>query len=310
MLEPTADGEEAAPTCYRHPNRETWVRCNRCERPICPDCMRDAAVGFQCPDCVREGNKSVRQHRSAFGGRVTDEGTVTKTIIGINVVVFLIQLGSARFTNRFSMMSLGVADREYYRLVTSAFLHSTSFLPHIAFNTYALLMFGPVVERTLGRSRFVVVYLLSAVGGSTLSYLLHPPVEFAEGGVVVFSAVGASGAIFGLFGAYFAIARRLRADTSQIVGLIVINLLIGFAIGFIDNWAHIGGLAVGGGVTFAIAHVPPGPRRSLVQFGAAAIVAVLLLGAVAIRTDELRHDCTGLGGALVSCRTDAAPPPR
>ena len=304
VTEPT--DEDAVPTCYRHPTRETYVRCNRCEKPICPDCMHSAAVGFQCPDCVKAGNKTIRQRQTLFGGKVTgDEGVATRVIIGICVVVYLLQVSDTSITERFADLPArwpsliddlgpaGVASGEYYRLITAAFLHGS--VIHIAFNMYALFAFGTQVENALGRVRYVALYLVAALGGSTLSYLFSK-VSGTEFGLTSSLSVGASGAVFGLFGAYYVIAKRLRADTGQIVGLIAINLVLGFAIPQIDNWAHIGGLVTGLAITAAFAKVPRGPRRGLIQGVAVASVAVALVGLVAFRTAALRDEFPVLRG--------------
>ena len=274
---------EAAPTCYRHQDRETYVRCTRCDRPICPDCMTTAAVGFQCPDCVREGNRTVRQARTVFGGRVGGDANVTKVLIGINVLAFVVQLASDQFTFDYAMVGLLVAtDGDYYRMVTSAFLHDPSFLLHVAFNMYALLAFGSQVERLLGGARYLVLYLVAALGGSVASLLFVNPYV---------PSIGASGAVFGLFGAYFVMARKLRADTSQIVVLIAINLAIGFAAqGYINNWAHIGGLATGAAVAFVYTHVPRGPRQAVLQFAGAALIVAALAAAAVTRAADVRQD--------------------
>lgn len=274
---------EAAPTCYRHPDRETYVRCTRCDRAICPDCMNTASVGFQCPECVREGSKSVRQARTTFGGRVGgDEAMVTKAIIGVCVLLFLGQLASAQFTADYSAFRAAIVDGEYYRMITSAFLHSRQLPFHILFNMYALFAVGSQIERLLGGVRFLVLYVVAAFGGSVLSLLLSDP----RG-----SAVGASGAIFGLFGAFFVLARRLRLDTSQIVTLIGINLVFGLVFWrYIDNYAHIGGLVTGAAVAFAYAHAPRGRNQALLQFGGAALVTAVLVVATAVRVGDLRQD--------------------
>src|SRR4051794_4135894 len=176
--EGSTTASEDPPHCYRHPKVETYVRCARCERPICPDCMNSAAVGFQCPDCVRSGAKSIRTPRTAFGGLVpTKTGQITWALIVINVVVFLIQQGSNTFTARYDLRPIGpvgtpyagIAHGQYYRLITSAFLHA-SWL-HILFNMYALFVVGPTLEAALGRARFIVLYFLSALGGSAFAYL-------------------------------------------------------------------------------------------------------------------------------------------
>lgn len=275
---------DAAPTCYRHKDRETYVRCTRCDRPICPDCMTVASVGFQCPECVREGNKSVRQARTVFGGRVGGDANVTKVLVAINVIAFVAQLASHGVTDRFEMFGYAVfAGGEYYRMLTSAFLHDPDFLLHIAFNMYALLIFGAQVERLLGATRYIVLYVVSALGASVATYLFFTPYG---------ASLGASGAVFGLFGAYFVMARKLRADTSQLVFLIGINLAIGFAArGYINNYAHIGGLITGAAVAYVYTRVPrDAPAHAALQLGGAAVVAVLLVGATVVRTHDLRQN--------------------
>ena len=292
--------EEASPTCYRHRDRETYVRCTRCDRPICPDCMNTASVGFQCPECVREGNKTVRQARTVFGGRVGAEGTVTKVLIAINVIAFVAQLASDDVTDRFVMATSLVAYQdEYYRMITSAFLHSPSFLLHIAFNMYALLAVGSQLERLLGAARYLVLYLVAAIGGSVASLLFIPPFEQTENGLALTSSLGASGAVFGLFGAFFVVARKLQADTSQILVMIGINLALGFTLQGINNYAHMGGLVAGAAVAYAFAHAPGGPRRALYQYGGAALVLLALVVASAWKVNDLRGQSV-LGGNVAS----------
>ena len=273
---------EAAPVCYRHTDRETYVRCTRCDRPICPDCMTAASVGFQCPECVREGNKSIRQARTVFGGRVGADANVTKVLIALNVIAFVAQLASSKVTDDYAMLGVAVAfGDEYHRLLTSAFLHDPGFLLHIAFNMYALLAFGSQVERLLGGARYLALYVIAALGSSVATYVFLDPYR---------GSIGASGAVFGLFGAYFVLARKLRADTSQLMVLIGVNLAIGFAArGYINNYAHIGGLLTGAAVAFLYAHAPRGPRQAVLQFGGAAVVAVLLVVAMTVRTSDLRQ---------------------
>jgi membrane associated rhomboid family serine protease len=273
---------EAAPTCYRHPDRETYVRCTRCDRPICPDCMQEAAVGFQCPECVREGSKSVRQARTVFGGRVGADATVTKILIGLNVAAFVAQLASSKVTTDYEMAALPLAFRhQYYRLFTSAFLHDPRFLLHIGFNMYALLAFGTQVERLLGSARYLVLYLVAALGSSVATYWFLKPTT---------PSLGASGAVFGLFGAYFVMARKLRADTSQLVGLIVINLVFGAVLhSYINNYAHLGGLATGALVAYIYTQAPPGRYRAIVQYAGAAFLVGAMVVAVAARTSDLRQ---------------------
>src|SRR4051794_38651360 len=279
-----------APTCYRHPGRETYVRCTRCDRPICPDCMRDAAVGHQCVECVRTGNRTVRQSRTVFGGRVNSRPVVTMTLIGINLLFYVGELMSATFVDRFQMIGLigpkgfplaGVADGEWYRLITAAFLHlpprgGTFGITHILFNMWALWVVGPQLERVLGRLRYTVLYLLSALGGNVLLYLVDPHQ----------AAVGASGAIFGLFAAFFVVGRKLGADTRGIAFLILINLMFTFTFSGISWEGHVGGLITGAILAAAFAYAPRG-RQQAVQVGASAVVAAVLVILTVIQTTVL-----------------------
>jgi membrane associated rhomboid family serine protease len=249
--------------------------------------MRSASVGFQCPDCVALGARTVRAPRTAFGGRVTAEtGRVTMTLIGLCVAVYVVGLGTSDLPERFGNLGLavssdrthliGVADGQYYRLITAAFLHAGLF--HILMNMFALAQLGPVLEQALGRWRFLALYLLSALGGSTLSYWLSDPSQLG---------VGASGAIFGLFGAYYVVVRRLGGETQAIVVLLVINLVITFSVPIIDWRAHIGGLVTGALLAGAFAYTPRGPQQQRLHVVAAVAVAALLVGAVLLRTAQL-----------------------
>ena len=281
----SAPGSDPA-VCYRHPDREAHIRCVRCERRICPECMIPASVGFQCPECVREGNKSVRQARTVFGGRVTtDPGWVSKVLIGINVVAFVLQQSVSGFTTRFFEIGLGfdpihndvigVADGEYYRLLTAAFLHEN--VVHIALNMYALYLFGPPVEAALGRVRFLALYLISAIGGSALSYAFAQPNQ---------PSLGASGAVFGLLGAFLVVNRKLGRDTSSVMVLLVINFVFGLLVPRIDWRAHLGGLIAGTLCAIAIAYAPV-TRRTAIQIGGLVVVAVVAVAVIAWRTAAL-----------------------
>jgi membrane associated rhomboid family serine protease len=261
---------EAVPRCYRHPEKETWVRCQRCDRPICPDCMRDAAVGFQCPECVAEGNRGIRQAKSTFGGDVVRTPLVTYAILVVNVLVFGVQYLDGRLTSQLDMLPLGVAaGDEYYRLITAAFLHGSIF--HILFNSWALYVVGAYLERAFGHVRYLALYLISALGGSVLGLWLDPLTQ---------STVGASGAIFGLFGAVFVVGRRLNLDVRGIAVLIVINLAITFLVPGISWTGHIGGLVVGSLLAGAMAYAPKSNRtlwQALAIAGALALLAVLVV---------------------------------
>ncbi|MEV0828594.1 rhomboid family intramembrane serine protease [Nonomuraea rubra] len=268
---------EAVPTCYRHPDRETWVRCQRCERPICPDCMRDAAVGFQCPECVAEGNKGIRQARSTFGGNVVRTPFVSYALLIINVLVFGAQyLIGDRITGELAMWPAGVAVYgEYHRLITAAFVHGGVF--HILFNCWALYVVGPYLERAFGHVRYVALYLISALGGSVLGLWLDPLGQ---------PTVGASGAIFGLFGAVFVVGRKLNMDVRGIAVLIALNLAITFLVPGISWTGHVGGLITGSLLAGALAYAPKN-SRTLWQVLAIAAVLVLLAVLVLVRTSAI-----------------------
>lgn len=269
--------EQAVPTCYRHPDKETWVRCQRCERPICPDCMRDAAVGFQCPECVAEGNKGLRQARSTFGGNVVRTPIVTYAILALNILVFGAQyLTGDQVTAELAMWPAGVAVYDqYYRLITAAFVHGGVF--HILFNCWALYVVGPYLERAFGHVRYTALYLVSALGGSVLGLWLDPLTQ---------PTVGASGAIFGLFAAVFVVGRKLNLDVRGIAVLIVINLAITFLVAGISWTGHIGGLITGALLSGALAYAPKNNRtlwQVLAIAGALAVLAVL----VVVRTSAI-----------------------
>jgi membrane associated rhomboid family serine protease len=275
------------PTCFRHPGRETYVSCVRCNRPACPDCLRSAAVGQQCVDCVRQAGRTTRRPAGAFGGGITSGATVTWTLVGINVVCYLAEIFAQNTVLNDGLLfgrvgsTLGVANGQVYRLLSNAFLHepigSGLGLLHIVFNMWALIVVGPSLEKLLGRARFLTVYLVSALAGSVLFYVVAAPEA---------SALGASGAIFGLFGGWFVLARRLRLDSRQIIVLIVINLGISFAVPGIAWQAHVGGLLAGGLLTAAFAYAPR-PNRAVIQAGATLALLALLVVAVVIRDNQL-----------------------
>jgi membrane associated rhomboid family serine protease len=275
------------------------VSCVRCGRPICPDCMRSASVGQQCVECVRESNKGARPARTVFGGRPVSPqagAIVTYTLIGINVLLFIVELAKPSLGTDWAMLGYayyqgggplhGVAAGEWYRLITSAFLPpavtgssaSSLGILDIVFNMYALYLVGPALERMLGAVRFIGVYLISALGGSVMFYYLAPQ---------NLPALGASGAIFGLFGAWFVVARKLRADARGIVTLIVINLVISFVWRGTIAWqAHVGGLLAGLLITAAYAYAPR-KNQALVQIVATVAIVAVAVIAVVLRTHQL-----------------------
>jgi membrane associated rhomboid family serine protease len=283
------------PTCYRHPGRQTYVSCTRCGRPACPDCLRPAAVGHQCLDCIRQGNRGVRQATGRFGGTVSSQARVTWALIGINIVLYLVQLAHPNLANDWEILGgatvyyhgpvIGVAAGQWYRMITCAFLPGTGSLGilDIAFNMWALLIVGPAMERVFGAARYLTIYLVSALGGSVLYYLLAAPNQ---------PALGASGAIFGLFGAWFVVSRRLGLDSRMVVTLIVVNLVISFSVPYIAWQAHVGGLVAGGLLTAAFAYAPR-KNRTLIQVAATVAILALIAVGVVIRNHELLHTTYG-----------------
>ncbi len=229
--------------------------------------MVAAPVGFQCPECVQEAAGQARQARTIAGGSVVTKPTVTHVLIGLNVAVFVLQLltGIDSSAGSFGMWPVGIAlGGEWYRLLTSAFLHG-SFL-HIAFNMYVLYSLGPTLERVLGHGRYLALYLLSALGGSVASY------AFSD---VRTLSVGASGAIFGLMGALVIAGRRLRYDITQVLVLIGINVAIGFLAPGVDWRAHLGGLVTGAVVAAVMVHAPPRTRTAWQVAGVVGVIVVL-----------------------------------
>jgi membrane associated rhomboid family serine protease len=290
--------------CYRHPDRETGLSCSECGRPVCADCANFGPVGIRCPDhaSVRQGSTTrikprpvLRAPGAALG---SGNAPVTKVLIGINLVVYLITVvqgfglnspGGSLF-NKFILVGSNSGlplfartgdlahDHEWWRLFTSMFLHAS--ILHIAFNMFALYVIGTQVEQYLGRSRYIGLYLVSGLAGGAGAVVQAPyqPV------------VGASGAIFGILGAMLIIEWQL---TGRLAGnamtLIVINLLISFAIPGISWGGHIGGLIGGILITLAYAHWRGG-RAQYGQLGLGGILGLVVVaaGSVAIAYFRVR----------------------
>lgn len=230
-----------AQTCYRHPDRETRVSCSNCGRPICPECMTPTPVGMRCPECARERTKVTR----GASGPGSYDTPATFALIALNVLAYLgeIVTGSGGLNDvsgpviaDFSLRGVAVADGEWYRLLTGGFLHAG--LLHIGFNMFALYFLGRLLEPAIGTPRFLALYFASLFAGSFGALLLSDPLV---------NTVGASGAVFGLFGAAFVIARGRGLDTvaSELGLLLVINLVLTFGISGISIGGHLGGLAGG-----------------------------------------------------------------
>ncbi|MFI8939117.1 rhomboid family intramembrane serine protease [Streptomyces syringium] len=278
--------------CYRHPDRETGIRCTRCERPICPECMVSASVGFQCPECVADGSGTGHHPRAtaprtiAGGTHVADPRLVTKILLGMNVALWIVVLavgdrvvddlelfGRAALTP-FTPLE-GVAEGQWYRLLTATFLHQEPM--HLAFNMLSLWFLGPPLEAALGRIRYLALYVLSGLGGSALAYLVAAPNQ---------PSLGASGAIFGLLGATAVLLRRLNYDMRPVVALLVLNLIFTFTWSNISWEAHVGGLVVGTAVAFGLVHAPR-HKRALVQYVTCGAALLVIVTAVAVRTLQL-----------------------
>ncbi|WP_294568696.1 rhomboid family intramembrane serine protease [uncultured Arthrobacter sp.] len=273
---PAGSPSQEAPVCPRHPDRISYVRCQRCGRPACPECQRQAAVGIQCVDCIAEQARNTPKTTTAFGGAATSgRPVVTFVLIGACVLLFLLQMAVPGLTAALQYAPLytagfaGTIDAEPWRMFTAAFLHSPNFLLHIAFNMYALWILGQSLEPALGRARFLALYLLSALGGSVGVLLLSNPFQ---------PVVGASGAVFGLFGALFVIQKKRGGDVRQILILIAVNGVLGFVVPGIAWQAHLGGLLTGAAVAAVLAYVPRGRLRPALQWsGVGAVTALLAL---------------------------------
>ncbi|WP_030683950.1 rhomboid family intramembrane serine protease [Streptomyces sp. NRRL B-1347] len=282
---------QSLPSCYRHPGRETGITCTRCERPICPECMISASVGFQCPECVKGGSgtghaPAASQPRTLAGGTLTqDPRLLTKIILAINVLVFIAVraredlVGDLFLIGRWPPEPFpateGVADGDAYRLVTAMFTHQEIW--HIAFNMLGLWWLGGPLEAALGRARFLALYLLSGLGGSALTYLVSDPSD---------ASLGASGAIFGLLGATAVLMRRLNYDMRPVIALLALNLLFTFTWSGIAWQAHVGGLVAGVAIAYGMVHAPR-EHRALVQWGTCALVFLAIAATVIIRTVQL-----------------------
>lgn len=278
--------DEAVETtvCYRHPDRATRLRCSECGRPICVDCSHDAAVGQKCPECAApKGRYRVVDARRTVVNPTVGSAPFTFAVIAIAALLFVAGLLSPaieqELLRRFASINVLIAEGEWWRVLTAAFLHGS--IPHILFNMYALYLFGPRMELQVGTVPFGLLYLASAAGGGAASYIFGPELQVA---------VGASGAIFGLFGAWLFAAYKLRATPAgrsmfnQLAGLLLINLALPLFIPNIDWRAHVGGLLTGVVIAALWAQFAAGKPNArairAVIAGAvfAAIVAFIILG--------------------------------
>jgi membrane associated rhomboid family serine protease len=270
--------DQGQPSCVRHPDRPTGLRCARCERPACPECLREAPVGYQCVDCVNEGRRQVRRSVTIAGAELKSRPVVVPILIAMNVLVFawnVIQShdiannqASQSFYDGLLVPRL-VDNGEWWRLITSGFLHIG--LTHLLVNMVSLYLVGRELELVFGRIRFIVLYLLSLLGGSVAVYLLSPS-----------PTAGASGAIYGVMGALAVTVFRLKLPAGQVLAIIGLNLALSFSGLLSISWeAHVGGLITGVVVALGFLY-PPAKIRNQVQtmtvIGVLVVLIALMVG--------------------------------
>jgi membrane associated rhomboid family serine protease len=250
--------------------------------------MHQAAVGFQCPECVAEGHRTQRSPRTAFGGAIHARDTlVTMALIAVNVAVYIVVTAAGPSGRRVAVdlamisgdvrlrglpVDAGVVNGDYWRLITSAFVH-LNFM-HLLFNVVAIFFIGANLERVLGRWRYLALYLISCLTAGVAVYWLSPPVAVTY---------GASGGVFGLLAAALVVYRKMGYDISGLLVLLAINLFYTFAAPGISWQGHLGGLV--GGLVAAVALVyAPRRRRGPLQVVAFVGLTVLCLALVAVRS--------------------------
>lgn len=274
-----AGSGDGTPVCPRHPDRVSYVRCQRCHRPACGECQHSAAVGMLCTDCVRELQRSQARSapRNAMGGAIARTATpiVTYVVIGICVLAFLGQNLAPQQVEQPLIFAPMRAVAMPWTMITSAFLHGG--ILHLGLNMYALWIVGPYLERSIGHVRYAAIFLLSVFAGHVSVLLLTSATSTAW----FTGTVGASGGVFGLFGAMFIMHRKLGAQTGQILVLIVLNVIISFTVPGISWQGHLGGLVVGTALTalmFAVRpRATPGADRAALARRSAVLHTVCVL---------------------------------
>ncbi|WP_291379248.1 rhomboid family intramembrane serine protease [Demequina sp.] len=237
MSEPTQGApQQAPPVCPRHPDRVSYVRCQRCERPACPQCQVPAPVGVLCVDCARAASQAARGARTGLGfPRALGRPYVTIGIIVANVAFYVYGMGAglSRWHATYGLWP-ALTDQEPWRWLTSGFVHGS--LWHIGINMYVLYQFGSQLEQVMGRLRFGILYGVSLVGGSAAIQVLATPNSLH---------VGASGAVFGMFGAYGILLYKLKLPWQSMATTAGLWLAVGFFLPGISWEGHIGGLLLG-----------------------------------------------------------------
>lgn len=272
------DSASAAPgavdpnVCYRHPDRRSFVLCQRCGRTVCGECQTPAPVGVRCPECMAEAAAAMPKRKPTLLRAVRRGSTtpvVTYTILALTFGVFLLQFVSDGAVTSALGYAPPLSLIEPWRMLTVALVHSSGIF-HILFNLYALFVLGPLLEQLVGRWRFAVTYVLSTFAGS-VAVLWLDPFSFV---------VGASGAIFGLFGAFFVIQRRLGGNTAQLMVILGINLALGFFLPNISWQAHVGGLLGGAIVAFIFVRTRRAQQTPLQIALLVAFAIVLIAGTI------------------------------
>ena len=267
------------PVCVRHPGRETWVRCTRCDRPACPACLREASVGYQCVDCVAQGTRSQRRATTVAGAELTGRSVVIPVLIAINVVIFAVTVAQASnlaenfrapLFRQWALRPIEVADGAWWQLLTSGFLHIGPI--HLAFNMIALWVIGRDLEQVLGRTRFLLVYLVSLLGGSLAVFLFA-----AENS----RTAGASGAVFGLMGGLTVVLMRMRRSPRPALTIVLLNVFITFVVPGLSIFGHLGGLTFGAAVTAGLVYAPRNRRVAVQTVTVLALLAMIAVGVVA-----------------------------
>jgi len=276
-----------AARCYRHPDRETNLSCTRCDRPICPDCLREASVGFQCPECVRNQNRG-RQATLPYGGKLVENAGLVTIVVGVlNIVTYIVTAltspsgihhnASSRLFIRLVLSPEFIARTgEYWRFIGSAFLHY-GFL-HLAVNMISLAVLGPAIERVFGHGRFVVLYLVAALGGSVAVYAFDPNPLVA--------VAGASAAIFGLFGALVVLYRKLGLDMRMLIPTILINVYITYRVPNVSWIGHVGGFVTGALVAIVLVYAPR-TNRMVFQISGITFMLAIMVGLTVWRGTDL-----------------------
>lgn len=298
--------DTGVPVCYRHPGRESHIRCQRCERPICPDCMREASVGFQCPDCVAEGARTQRSPRTSYGGLIpANAGATSLVLIGINVVVWLViqatggaasrlvdllalrpngacasggalyEVSAAQCASVSGLWLPGVVDGAFWQLGTTMFTQVG--LTHLFFNVLNIYLLGPQLEAAFGRARYLALFLLSGLAGSAAVYWLSH--EYSP-------TIGASGAVYGLLGAILVVVLRTRQPPQGMLLWIALGFGYSFLVPGISWQGHLGGFLGGLAVTGVLAFAPRANRVRFQWIGLGLIAAVIV-ALLVVRTLQL-----------------------